>query len=246
MIARPADGGLVLVAQRDHAALTAPLARAWRWHVPRREDSARACGAHDDGWAEWDAAPTVDERGAPHSYRHVPDEAFASAWRHGFDRAWADSAWVGLLVSLHGSRFVERREHPECRALAGRERVAEREALAALGHPGARAPRALPEDVARAFALLAYLDGLSLFLCEAWDAPWRAPAPVASGVADVTAERDGDVVRLDPWPFATRAVRVEAPARALPAERFESTGAYRRAIAVSPRVTLAWRLAPAP
>lgn len=235
MIARKGPSGLVLLTQDDHARLTGALAEAWRWPLPRPEETARACAMHDSGWVEWDAAPRVDAEGSPHTYQNMPPDDYLDIWERGFSSAWAEGEWVGLLVSLHGSRFLERkRDRPEYARVLDEEAARRGAALRSIED----------SDAERAFLLLRYLDGLSLFLCDDWDAPWSADAPGPDGGnVKVEATRwGGDGVVLDPWPFRVQEVRVEVPARHLGADRLGSDEELRRAFRDAAPSTLSWRL----
>lgn len=242
MIVRNVDDGLLVLRQVDHARLCGPLVDAWREPVPERDRVARAAAHHDDGWAHWEDAPGVDGEGRPFTYRNMPTEPYVHIWERGVQDALAMDPLVGLLVSLHGARFFDPDRAPAYRAFVEEQGHLQAKLLADLGLGGA--PTDLPEDVRFMQRLLAFLDGLSLFLCERWESPWNARVPLAPGEpeAAVHVARAGeDEATLDPFPFR-EPVQVDAAAYHIQAQRFDSDDAFRGALGDADQVNLAWTL----
>lgn len=255
MIVRTLADELWLFDQDDHAALCGEMADAWGAPPfgPAPEAARLAARTHDSGWPEWDRAPRLDrETGRPHPYSHMPPEDYLAVWRRGLARGWGRGEGVGLLVSLHAMRFFGRREGAEDRALLARERALEAEALAALGAAGVD-PEALPEPYATWHAWVFFWDALSLFLCEGWSSPWSTTVPATAGGervevrVEVRAERPeegiGGRVRVDPFPFV-RALRLEAPARVVPAREYRAQAELDEAVSAAERRNVVWRLLP--
>ena len=103
MIVRPASDGIHLITQPDHA----HLARRIMEHSvalsgrPRRDSILHAIGEHDNGWAEADAAPTVDaESGNVMDFVSAPLSVRQGAWPRGIARL-ADDPWAAALVAQH-------------------------------------------------------------------------------------------------------------------------------------------------
>jgi len=110
VIVRRVHDAIQLITQPDHA----HLARTIMEHcVPlaarrRRDAILHAIAEHDNGWAEEDAAPTVnpttgtvvDFVSAPLSVRHA-------VWPRGIARL-ADDPWAAALVAQHALTVYDR------------------------------------------------------------------------------------------------------------------------------------------
>src|SRR5262245_29901696 len=107
------------------------MARALREAPEPRRRFERATEIHDDGWIEADADPLLSPEGVPVSFREYPAEPYAALWERGIAQAIRESRYVGLLVSLHGSRFF--RSQP---AVQARLRAREDALLRELGLAG--------------------------------------------------------------------------------------------------------------
>jgi hypothetical protein len=196
MIVNDEREGLLLIDQEAHARLTGDLAARLPFPVPHHAAFVAAARVHDNGWREADQAPTVDERGRPHSFNNVPDDRYEQLWRRGIERVADVDALVGLFVGLHGARFFETRESPGMRRLVEQERERQTAVLTELGLGGRW--DALPEPVQEASDWIAMLDALSLLLCGA-----HLPDRITPRVAGIeyTLSRAGTEVSVDPWPF---------------------------------------------
>lgn len=111
---------LWLVHQPDHSRVAGYLAAHWGgrngfarpgYFAPNtdperlREEVVLAIAEHDNGWWEWEAAPTIDSAdGYPLGLAEVgqrsADEAF-QRWRNGVPRFASQHPYVSLLISLH-------------------------------------------------------------------------------------------------------------------------------------------------
>lgn len=217
IIAAESDEGLVLIAQDDHAHLTGDLAARLADPLSRSSAFVGAARLHDNGWREADAAPSVDGDGRPHDFRSAPDDIYEEVWRRGISRAADLDDEVGLLVGLHGARFLGHRDGT--RPLLRAERRREADVLARLGHPPDH--EALPPELARASDWIAALDAVSLIVCG------QLGDELSVGVAGerLTVRRDGTTVVLDPWPLRDDGGPVEVPARRVAEDRFADAGA---------------------
>jgi Protein of unknown function (DUF3891) len=202
VIVRDAGDAWQVVLQTDHADLSGAFARAWTEQGPNHASLVVAAERHDDGWAVWEQAPRVDERGKPVNFLEVDVRSHLAFYRAGIAAIAEQDADAGVLVSMHGAGIYRQRygldaglaltRAPEVQELVDAF-VAEQEATFG-GDPGSRR-----DD----YALLQLYDRLSLYFCM---------RDVESGE---TAELQGFElvplgpwrVRLTPYPFA------ESPAR---------------------------------
>jgi hypothetical protein len=247
VIVRRLEGELWLFDQADHAALCGVMADAWgsAGFEPVPPPVREAAGIHDLGWPEWDVRPRLHpERGEPHPYSDMPSEDYLEIWRRGLARGWSRGDAAGLMVSLHALRFFTRKKRPQDRALCEIERLRQRAALQRLGAVPAD-PEELPEPFATWHEWFFFWDGLSLFLCEGWDSPWKRTLPRGSESVDVGVSRmeegSGGAVVVEPYPFTTD-LSLEADARVIPADRYTTQGELDDALAGADRRTLRWIL----
>ena len=201
MIVRRTPEGLLLIEQAEHARQAGAMARGLREAPEPRGSLERATEIHDDGWIEADAHPILSPQGVPVSFREYPAGPYAALWERGIAQAIREAPYVGLLVSLHGSRFFRGQPAVEKR-LHAREDALLRELGLAGSHD------ALSPDVLAHHRWVDYLDRVSLMCCSDLPSPQRAEI---AGVA-YTASAIGETIVVEPWPFAAP---FNAPLRAV-------------------------------
>ena len=110
MIVRRVGAGAELMTQPDHA----QLARTIMDHCvplrarPRRGAILHAIAEHDNGWAEEDAAPTIDTvTGTVADFTTVPLSVRHAVWPRGIARL-ADDPWAAALVAQHALTVYDR------------------------------------------------------------------------------------------------------------------------------------------
>lgn len=206
LVNTPEGGPATCIAQAEHARHAGQLARALA-DVPQPRgpfEDATAC--HDDGWRDYDRDPGWNEEtGLPHTYRTIPTSPYVEVWRRGLAEARDQDPYVELLVSLHGTPFLARRDGPEAEAFVEEQRDRQEELLEELGHGGSWED--LPEPVATHREWMGFLDAASLFLLDRWESPWRAEVAGET----VEARRSGWEATVDPWPFEPPAVEATVP-----------------------------------
>jgi hypothetical protein len=227
MIVNDEREGLLLIDQEAHARLTGDLAARLPFPVPHHAAFVAAARVHDNGWREADQAPTVDERGRPHSFNNVPDDRYEQLWRRGIERVADVDALVGLFVGLHGARFFETRESPGMRRLVEQERERQTAVLTELGLGGRW--DALPEPVQEASDWIAMLDALSLLLCGA-SLPDQI-TPRVAGIGYTLTRTDQATVGVDPWPYEGGPFTLSVAARHLSSRIFADDEELRDALA---------------
>lgn len=114
MIVTPLEDSLRIVTQADHARFAAELlglfrSDALRLH-PRRALLLRAVAEHDNGWWEFDAAPSPGADGMPPDFRSVGEADRREIWRRGVARHAASEPAVAALVATHALRLLGGRE----------------------------------------------------------------------------------------------------------------------------------------
>ncbi|HEY7677401.1 MAG TPA: DUF3891 family protein, partial [Candidatus Methylomirabilis sp.] len=221
MIRRNDGADWLLIAQPDHAALCGTLAERWGTAegpfapVGEWEAVLYAAREHDNGWIEWEAAPTVDAAGRPRNFLEMPVAEVLPVWRRGTRRAAECDPYGGLLVSLHATRiFWPRYQH-------GRDAPEERESLRLFLEEQeafrSDLQRRVPADQAVVWAhsaLIGLWDRLSL-LCCCGPIPHAVleKTPARRGALDLRVIPDSErSAALDPYPFAGGPLTAAAPA----------------------------------
>lgn len=265
MILRRYRGQLLVILQTDHARQCADFVRHWgdgACDVPApREALILAAAAHDNGWAEWEAAPSLDPAtGQPWQFTALPADQHIALYRRGIARSAAHDAYGGLMVSMHGVGLYNDRygtwPRPVARQLSAAQQslvaayVREQEALQArLRDAAARDPRYAPfvtdDAIWRNYKLLQVWDRLSLQFC------WRgcasgaiAPAPLRAGEPDAALVCEGDgehTLRLSPYPFDRSPLPLAVPARLVPDRRYASTEDFLATFAAAMPIELPFR-----
>ena len=163
MIVRSADGAIQLITQPDHA----HLARRIMEHCvplsarPRRDAILHAIGEHDNGWAEDDAAPTVDrDNGDVVDFVSAPLSVRHGVWPRAIARL-ADDPWAAALVAQHAITVYDRfRADAEWTSFFAEMEVARDAMLRASGLPF--------DDLAADYAFVRLADLISLTFCVGW------------------------------------------------------------------------------
>jgi hypothetical protein len=256
MILQETSGGLLVFRQTDHALLSAAFATAWgseAFPPPEpREEVLIAAARHDDGWAEWELAPTVDDEGRPVDFIHIPVDEHVELYSRGIDLVCREDAFAGLVCSLHGERLYTRPFEagmdPRIERLDGRRRELADAYVAAEHHRQAERATSIGDpdvDVRaeEAWRLLQVWDRLSLFVCMRPLVPessWTMP-PVGGIDGDLRIEvrgsEDGEIL-LSPYPFSAEPATFTVEATHLGSQRWTSHGDFRQAFRSAERRTL--------
>jgi len=247
MIVRDRGDSWQVVLQPDHADLSGQFADRWGngngFARPSPLDSvALAAARHDDGWAVWERAPSLDREGsAPRNFLDVEIASHLAFYRAMIAAVLDQDPYAGLLVSMHGAGIYRGRygTQPSLKlTFADEERdqvetfVAEQEALQA--HLVERLGVGEAERWTN-YRLLQVYDRLSLYFClgdvEAGEAETLEPAPCDySGTETLLViEPEGPWrVRVDPFPFSERPARFRLVRRVLPKDDGWDGDAFRR------------------
>ena len=225
MIVRPADDGLQLITQPDHAQLArvimercVPLASR-----PRREAILHAIGEHDAGWAQEDAAPTVNHQtGGVVDFVSVPVRVRHAVWPRTIAQL-ADDPWAAALVAQHALTAYDRfRSEAEWTAFFAEMESARAAMARASGTP--------LEELAADYAFVRLGDLISLAFCTGSTDEQR--------FADWTIRLSGWRVVVTPDPFGGARVPIRIDARTVPIPPFRSDMELRDALAGARVTTL--------
>ena len=225
MIVRPVDDGLQLITQPDHAHLARTIMEssvplAFR---PRRDAILHAIGEHDNGWAEEDAAPTVNSNtGSVADFVSVPLSVRHRVWPRGVARL-ADDPWAAALVAQHALTVYDRfRSDIEWTPFFDEMAAARSEMLRVSGMP----LDALDAD----YPFVRLADLISLTFCAGWADEQR--------FGDWTVQLFGTRGVVSPDPFGGVVIPIEINAREIRIRQFRSDAELRDALKEGSTTTL--------
>lgn len=98
-----------LISQIEHARLSGVLARrltTLQGSADDRRQTLAAIDRHDNGWADYDARPMLDEQGRPRSFMEMPLDDSLAIWTASVDQAEAIGPLAGWLVAGHFARLL--------------------------------------------------------------------------------------------------------------------------------------------
>jgi hypothetical protein len=218
MIVRSTREHLQLITQPDHAY----LARSIMEHCvllarqARRDAILHAIGEHDNGWAETDAAPTVDPANgdvvdfvnAPLGERHV-------VWPRGVARL-ANDPWAAALVAQHAIIVYDRFRSEAHWTSFFAEMEARRDTL--LRTSG------LPlDELVSDYHFVRLGDLISLTFCTGWSDEQR--------YRQWAVRRSGARVVVTPDAFGGAVIPIEIEAREIRRKAFRSDAELREVLA---------------
>ncbi len=260
MIRRALDGHWLCISQPEHARLAGAMAEAWGRPpflppVPRTE-VLRAVAEHDNGWAEWEAAPGLDPAaGGPFHFIEMPVADHLAIWRRGVQRMLERNPYAGLLVSMHGAALMRFRLDPAARTPesargAVRTLLVEQERLQTARRKGLGLRPRYREAVASArltanFRILQFLDALSLLLCcGARERQTFTAVPLGEGQrrTEIEFTPDAEGATLTPYPFTADPARLAATGRLLPSTPLSDLAALHAAWGEAPERSLTFTL----
>ncbi|MFB6345272.1 MAG: DUF3891 family protein [bacterium] len=159
MIVRRRNNDSVCVTQTEHARLSKDMFDQFS-HFSL-EPLETAIRHHDDGWKEYDKAPSLED-GSLVDYRSVPLNRHLTILQRSVDRCATRNAYAGWLVSKHGCSFHENKTTNSVKTFLDDQEV-KRKTLSESIRPD------LKENSGRDFNWLQFTDALSLFVLDPWE-----------------------------------------------------------------------------
>jgi hypothetical protein len=228
-----ADGSphWLLISQVEHARLSGELCRSWSalQTLPTdiREELVAAVFRHDDGWAEWEQAPEVDQTsGRPREFTEMPLAESLEIWSRSIDRSATFGDLAPYMISGHFCALLRRFTHWRKQ---GPEQVALGETFLNdqpvkqtvwLDRWRAADPTARTVVVAnQALAWLQLFDALSLWLCCAQRKEAQEFAPPV-GPKFTLKPRSAEEFLVTPWPMAGTSLSLQLTGRCVPAVKY--------------------------
>jgi hypothetical protein len=225
MIVRQAGADVQLITQPDHAQLAARIiehAIALASH-PRRDAILLAVAEHDNGWAEEDAAPTLNpQTGQLADFINAPAAVRQRVWPRAVQRL-AQHPWTAALVAEHAVVVYDRfRSEDGWKPFFTGMEAARDEMQRASG--------LTVQELVADYQFVRLADLISLLFCMGIPHPQR--------FADWTVRLKGDHVVIAPDLFDTGAISIDIQARVIPNQSFRFESELRAAVAAAEPVTL--------
>jgi len=230
VIVRQAEDALVLITQRDHAAVAAQILEHWQADGlpahPLRDRIIAATRDHDIGWHVEDEAPRCNPHTArPYDFITLPEDVRLAVWPRAV--AALDAApYEAALVAQHALTIYRRYDREPSYAAFFAAMTDARDALFARCQD-ALPPTALASFM-QAYAWLSIADLLSLILCHGWTDTFDADQYRAT-------LRDG-ILHVAPDPFGGQQVALRVPGRRIAPSPCTSDAHLREAYASAPLV----------
>jgi hypothetical protein len=229
---------------------------------------------HDSGWPLHDDEPTLNAHGLPLDVFESPARIAIKVWTASADRAAAQHPYAGLLTSLHvlslsvfattQTSFEHEKFDTDDRSAAFAvakfqqhelERQQNLRALIGLRTDRPTHHKIAAEGMQKAEDLLTFnirmlqaMDMLSLAACCT-----KAPAEKTQDVFEkpggtklqLTMQRVGDDLKVDPWPFAESEIELKIPSCRLGKEPFHELEDFHAAFKASSAEVITCRVHPA-
>lgn len=220
------DGDRVrLITQPDHARLAGTIMEreVSLMDHPRREVILRAIAAHDNGWAEFDAAPTVDSAtGEVVDFVHVPVGVRQTAVPRSA-ALLANDPWAAALVAQHALTVYDRfRSDAEWARYFADLTTTRSELLRVSGMS--------LEDLVADYKYLRLGDLISLAFCTGSTDELR--------FGEWTVKLYCSRVVVTPHVFGGAEIPIEVAAREIPQRKFQSDADLRDALRAATKTTI--------
>ena len=231
MIVRDLGDAWQVVLQTDHADLSAQFAASWD-SVAVSKSLKVATGRHDDGWAVWERAPTVDGEDRPVNFLDVDVRSHLAFYRAGIAAITEQDPHAGLLVSMHGAGIYRQRYGLDPGLSLTRAPEVQDEVDAFVAEQEAKFGGE-PGEHRGDYELLQLFDRLSLYFCMRDVEAGEAAELQGYRLEPVAPWR----VRCDPFPFADGPTEFSLLRRVLPKRPWDRDGFRQGFFAQSPQAT---------
>ena len=257
----------LLISQVDHAHISGELTNQDK--AGFSTEVVEAITHHDDGWAQWEAAPRMNpDVGAPFSFLEMPLAESLGIWDNSIAAARKIGPLAGFIVAGHFYNLLSESDHAKD-AAAVAWLAAKRKARTAWLDEWARAdPTHTLEAAKRAQDQLLLADLFSLWLCcdvpvagepshLLEESPMKLRTEKLLGqfhftnvgfgrrhpTPDNPVEALAWIVAVEPYPFKTSPLTLGTTAELVPAQHYASWADLK---AAARTIDLRWRLMPRP
>lgn len=238
MIIRDAGSEWLLITQPDHAALAGRLMRQWQIGTlptrATREAALFATDMHDIGWAQEDAAPSIEPgTGRPCDFVHLAASRRQDVWRRAIAVLAHESTYTAALVAQHAITVYRRflRDPEWTGFFAEMDRARDHWYGADARPDGSTGGPLDPQGADRLqfltdYGTLALGDLASLIICHGWTDVHEQEA--------MQLQMIDDTLVITPDPFDGRVIDLEIPHRRIAARAYASDDDLRAAWTSTP------------
>ena len=272
------DDEIVVALQIDHSRVAGYLAANWGnaefARLEPYESMVLAAQEHDNGWWDWEVAPTMSEEGMPLDYigsiAHLGDGVWLDLARKGAARLEGIDLYAALMTRMHAEglltqamglipRMMDQRKVAGVEAFLEEGEEVRARWRAELAADPAWAPYVTEQVLWTNYKYLEVFDQLAQYVCNRYpfDSAARSngptadlsntPVPVRPGVEDVTISvdiLDDHRAVVTPYPFGTEPLPVAFPARVLPNRPFTDRSDFLAAFYSARRIGVEYLLLP--
>jgi hypothetical protein len=268
MIIQQTNDPMVVIRQTDHAILCGFFARELgNDHFPRPEPFSSFCLAaaeHDNGWQEWEIAPSVDPKSfAPYSFMSVPTGEHVALYQRGIDRVVKTNLYAGLLVASHcmglydrakatmpgySAKYVKAQEQHHADDFVQRLRLQQLRLKVDLRNDPATKAFTDEKLITANIQRLAVLDRLSLYFCLGADHDTTIEGVPMDDNGDEAdwelRSAGGNEFTLDPYPFRREPLEFALLARRIPRRRYMDDTDLQAVLSAAPFFQLKFTVRP--
>jgi hypothetical protein len=268
MIIQQTNDPMVVIRQTDHAILCGFFARELgNDHFPRPEPFSSFCLAaaeHDNGWQEWEIAPSVDPKSfAPYSFMSVPTGEHVALYQRGIDRVVKTNLYAGLLVATHcmglydrakatmpgySAKYVKAQEQHHADDFVQRLRLQQLRLKVDLRNDPATKAFTDEKLITANIQRLAVLDRLSLYFCLGADHDTTIEGVPMDDNGDEAdwelRSAGGNEFTLDPYPFRREPLEFALLARRIPRRRYMDDADLQTVLSAAPFFQLKFTVRP--
>ena len=219
MIVRYTAEGWEVITQRNHGLLAAEICARWKiTNQPNRwVETLVACCGHDDAFNELEEGPLVTAQGGPVNFdMNSFDERLS---RLLINMALTRSAFSALLTAHH-IVFTHGSE-PKAKTF-----IAE---LQKKKSAWMKSAKTTANEIVAAYQLLEFCDAFSLIICQDILPPESRKMEISNGPDGKPYEvfTQGNILKVAPWPFETKAFEVSYEIRKLTKIQFVNDQDFR-------------------
>lgn len=233
-----ADGSpqWLLISQVEHARLSGVLAEHCLSHFSAvaTEELLPAIVHHDDGWVDWEAAPTFDEQGRPRSFRELPLSQSLPIWSASIQAAAKIGPLAAATVASHFLALLGASDRPKVAdefAVAWQQEMTARRDVWIASWQQLNPQQNTAAVADEALRWLQLFDVMSLWLCGVCPgADEQMPDEVKSyhvGIGEPLETKfffaDGKA-RIKPWRFDVPTLELVADASLVPIGEYTDAG----------------------
>jgi hypothetical protein len=268
MIIQQTNDPMVVIRQTDHAILCGFFARELgNDHFSRPEPFSSFCLAaaeHDNGWQEWEIAPSVDPKSfAPYSFMSVPTDEHVALYQRGIDRVVKTNLYAGLLVATHcmglydrakatmpgySAKYVKAQEQHHANDFVQRLRLQQLRLKVDLRNDPATKAFTDEKLITANIQRLAVLDRLSLYFCLGADHDTTIEGVPMDDNGDEAdwelRSAGGNEFTMDPYPFRREPLEFALLARRIPRRRYMDDADLQTVLSAAPFFQLKFTVRP--